>query len=103
MDTDHLFLSIAWFVIAYPCVIHAVDRFDEVTPLQRIGLISASVFWPITAVLALPIVVSSMVTSSVSDIRIRLRNRGVMKEFEEFMAARDPQICQKDSDEGDDA
>jgi hypothetical protein len=48
-----------------------------------------AVFWPITAAIVVPALIYQALVASASRIRIDLKNRGILREFEDWLKTRD--------------
>ena len=49
---------------------------------------AVSVFWPISAVLGILVIMANLPFRTVKNIRIRLENRGLLREFDAWIAAK---------------
>lgn len=88
MDTLIL-AAIVWWTFAV-ALVAIIASHSDITDMKDIALtICLSVFWPVTATLALPAIVYQAAVASTSRIRIDLRNRGVLREFEAWLRERD--------------
>jgi hypothetical protein len=72
-------------VIAWVIIMHDGDR-DTKDQMMAIGL---AVFWPVVAVGVVPVLLYSSWVSSTARIRADLKNRGIIKEFEQWLKDRD--------------
>lgn len=63
----------------------AIMLTDHQTSAESLG---AAVFWPIVAVLGIVVILWNVPVKTTRRIRIDLKNRGVLREFEEFLAER---------------
>lgn len=88
MDTLIL-TAIVWWTFAVALVAIIASNSD-ITDMKDVALtICLSVFWPVTATLALPAIAYSAAVAGTQRIRIDLRNRGVLREFETWLRERD--------------
>lgn len=80
--------AIVWWTFAV-ALVALIASHSDITDMKDIALtICLSVFWPVTATLALPAIVYQAAVASTSRIRIDLRNRGVLREFETWLRER---------------
>ena len=84
-----ILVAVVWWTFAVALVALISTHF-YITDRKDVALtIGLSVFWPVTATLALPAIVYQAAVASTSRIRIDLRNRGVLREFETWLRERD--------------
>ena len=84
-----ILVAVVWWTFAVALVALISTHFD-ITDRKDVALtIGLSVFWPVTATLALPAIVYQAAVASTSRICIDLRNRGVLREFETWLRERD--------------
>lgn len=81
--------AIVWWTFAVALVALIASRSDITDMTDVAFTIGLSVFWPVTATLALPVIAYSATVAGTQRIRIDLRNRGVMREFETWLRERD--------------
>lgn len=74
------FAVIVWVMIMHDCGRDIKDQ------LIAIGL---AVFWPVVAIGIVPVLVYQSIVASTSRIRADLDNRGILREFETWLAERD--------------
>ena len=82
-------VAVVWWT--FPVTLVAlISTHSDITDRKEVALtIGLSVFWPVTATLALPVIAYSATVAGTQRIRIDLRNRGVMREFETWLQERD--------------
>lgn len=81
--------AIVWWTFAV-ALVALIASVSEVTDMKDVAfLIGLSVFWPLTATLALPAIAYSAAVASTQRIRADLRNRGVLREFETWLRERE--------------
>lgn len=80
--------AVVWWTFAVVAIMLIVLQSD-VRDLKDVAFaIGLSVFWPLTAAFILPVVIYQASVSSASRIRADLRNRGVLREFDNWMRER---------------
>lgn len=79
-------------VIAWVMIMHETGR-DTKDQMLAIGI---AVFWPAVAIGAIPALIYTSCVSSTARIRADIKNRGIMKEFEQWLKDRDGKILPKD-------
>lgn len=75
-------------VIVWVMIMHEGGR-DTKDQMMAIGL---SVFWPAVAIGVVPALVYSSWVSSTARIRVDLKNRGIMREFEQWLKDKEGKI-----------
>ena len=86
MTGFYIIAFMAWWSIAYPLTHRASEQYD----CWKDGLLFvAAILWPITIVFFTPLLFVHLVTESAREIRIRLRNRGLLRDFEKWLDSRD--------------
>ena len=75
-----------WWGIAVVILALMIREIGDVFSASEV--LSASVFWPLFTIFGLVIVLWRIPFKSAKTIRVSLKNRGLMNEFDEFMAAR---------------
>jgi hypothetical protein len=80
-----LIILAAWWTIAVVMLSWAFTKVEP-TPLDTGIIICMSVFWPVTAVALVPYVAYQMLVASTTRIRADLKNRGILREFEQWLA-----------------
>lgn len=89
MDVLIVVSAVAWwtFAVVVLMIIANTSDFDDYKSLAF--AIAMAVFWPITAVIVVPALIYQALVASASRIRIDLRNRGILREFEDWLKTRD--------------
>ena len=75
-----------WWGIAVVILALMIREIGDVFSASEV--LSVSVFWPLFTIFGLVIVMWRIPFKSSKTIRVSLKNRGLMNEFDEFMAAR---------------
>ena len=75
-----------WWGIAVVILALMIGEIGDVFSASEV--LSVSVFWPLFTIFGLVIVLWRIPFKSAKTIRVSLKNRGLMNEFDEFMAAR---------------
>ena len=75
-----------WWGIAVVILALMIREIGDVFSASKV--LSVSVFWPLFTIFGLVIVLWRIPFKSSKTIRVSLKNRGLMNEFDEFMAAR---------------
>ena len=75
-----------WWGIAVVILALMIREIGDVFSASKV--LSVSVFWPLFTIFGLVIVLWRIPFRSSKTIRVSLKNRGLMNEFDEFMAAR---------------
>ena len=75
-----------WWGIAVVILALMIREIGDVFSASEV--LSVSVFWPLFTIFGLVIVLWRIPFKSAKTIRVSLKNRGLMNEFDEFMAAR---------------
>ena len=77
--------AVVWWTFAV-AVVALVASHSDITDLKDVAFsVGLAVFWPVTAALILPMIVYQAVEASSSRIRVDLKNRGVLNEFEDWL------------------
>lgn len=80
--------AVVWWTFAI-AVVALVASHSDITDLKDVAFsVGLAVFWPVTATLILPMIVYQAVAASSSRIRVDLKNRGVLNEFEDWLRER---------------
>jgi hypothetical protein len=86
---------VAWWtfaVIVWVTIINDSGR-DTKDLMLAVGL---AVFWPAIAVGVIPVLIYQACVPTTARIRVDLKNRGILKEFEQWLKDRDGKILPKD-------
>lgn len=84
-----ILVAVVWWTFAVTLVA-LIDSHSDITDKKGVALtIGLSVFWPVTATLALPAIIYLAAVAGTQRIRADLRNRGVLREFETWLRERD--------------
>jgi hypothetical protein len=88
MDVLIVVSAVAWwtFAVVVLMIIANNSDFDDAKSLAC--AIGFAVFWPITAVIVVPALIYQAFVASASRIRIDLKNRGILREFEDWLKTR---------------
>ena len=81
--------AVVWWTFAVALVALITSNSNSADLKDVAITIGLSVFWPVTATLALPAIIYQAVVASTRRIRIDLRNRGVLREFETWLREHD--------------
>jgi hypothetical protein len=85
-----------WWTFAVVTVVLAVTA-DEISSSRDFGIVlGLCVLWPISAVLFVPAILYQAAVASTRRIRIDLNNRGVLRDFEQWLRERDSNIQPKE-------
>jgi len=91
-----LLLAILWWTFA----VIVFTRLEAQNSLENVRdramCIGLAVFWPIVAVCVFPVLVYQSFVASAAQIRSDLKNRGVLREFEQWLEDRNGKILPKD-------
>lgn len=80
--------AIVWWTFAV-AVVALVASHSDITDLKDVAFaVGLSVFWPVTAALVLPALIYQAAVASTRRIRVDLQNRGVLREFEDWLRER---------------
>ena len=75
-----------WWGIAVVILALMIREIGDVFSASKV--LSVSVFWPLFTIFGIVVVLWRIPFKSSKTIRVSLKNRGLMNEFDEFMAAR---------------
>ena len=75
-----------WWGIAVVILALMIREIGDVFSASEV--LAVSVFWPLFTIFGLVVVLWRIPFKSAKAIRVSLKNRGLMNEFDEFMAAR---------------
>jgi hypothetical protein len=81
-----LFAVAVWWTITVVLIMVLTNETSIDDPYSFAIAISLVVFWPITAVLTIPALLYQAAVASTSRMRIDLNNRGLLREFEKWLA-----------------
>jgi hypothetical protein len=81
-----LFAVAVWWTITVVFMMVLTNETSIDGPYSFAIAIGLIVFWPITAVLAIPALLYQAAVASTSRMRIDLNNRGLLREFEKWLA-----------------
>lgn len=81
-----LIILAVWWTIAVVTLSWAFTKVEPSSILDTGIVICMSILWPLTATAMLPYVVYLMLVMSTQQIRNDLRNRGILREFEAWLA-----------------
>jgi hypothetical protein len=84
-----------WWTFAVVAFIMAITAGDITSPLDFGIVLALCVLWPVTVVLFIPAVLYQAIVASTRRIRIDLKNRGVLREFEQWLRDRNGKILPK--------
>jgi hypothetical protein len=87
--------AIVWWTFAVAVLAIVVAASDITTNKDVAFVVGLSVFWPVTASLAIPALIYQAAVAGTQRIRIDLRNRGVLREFEDWLRNREEQTKDK--------
>jgi hypothetical protein len=83
--------AIVWWTFAVALLAIIVAASDITTSKDVAFVVGLSVFWPVTASLAIPALIYQATVAGTQRIRIDLKNRGVLLEFEDWLRNREKQ------------
>lgn len=88
MDVFIIVSAVVWwtFAVVVIMIIANTSDFDDYKSLAF--AIGFAVFWPLTAVIVVPALIYQALVASASRIRIDLKNRGILREFEDWLKTR---------------
>ena len=84
-----------WWTFAVVALIMVITAGDITGPLDFGIVIALCVLWPVTVVLFIPMILYEAIVASTSRIRIDLTNRGVLRDFEQWLRERNSSILPK--------
>lgn len=82
MDWDVIYTAMffTWLIIMLTIFI-GINMYDN-KPMENAAISCA---WPWFAILAIPLLTKNLIFTSTREYRIAIKDRGLMKEFEEFL------------------
>ena len=84
-------LVAVWWTFVIVCFMSFVEVWDSKKYKDVIIVLGLSVFWPVMAVCAVPWLIYKAMVASTAQIRVDLKNRGTLREFEAWLAQQDKQ------------
>lgn len=90
MNLYYLAAFMTWWMVAMTMTAH-IDRYDNLK--DRLGQLFVAIFWPVVLPMLVPMFLWRIVFVSARTIRQDLRNRKLMREFEEWILLRDKEVC----------
>lgn len=91
MELLVIFLTVVWWTFAVVALMTIANNSDMSGVKNSAFAIALAVFWPITALMVIPALIYQALVSSTARIRVDLRNRVVLREFEEWLKTRETQ------------
>jgi len=82
-----LFITMLWWTVAVVLCMSLLSEFSS-TKKEMLLMAVVCICWPLFTPFAVVILLYDLWVSSVKRIRIDIENRGLMKEFEEFIKLR---------------
>jgi hypothetical protein len=80
--------AVVWWTFAVVILMTVVNASD-IDNIKDLAIsIGLAVFWPLTAVMVVPFIIYQAAVASTSRIRVDLKNRGVLREFEAWLRER---------------
>lgn len=90
-----LIAVVAWWTFAVIVWVMLIQETGQDLKYRAL-VICMAVFWPIVAVGVIPALVYQSCVASTARIRADLKNRGIMKEFDQWVRDRKGEIMPKD-------
>lgn len=81
--------AMLWWTFAVVVMALLVSATDVEKPVDMFLIIGMAVFWPITAILAIIASIYRSIVASAKQIRVDLRNRELLRKFEEWVKTQD--------------
>ena len=80
-------IAVWWTFAVVALVIMIQDSSRDI--VDRALIVGLGVFWPLCAVAVLPVLIYQGLVASTARIRVDLKNRGIIAEFEQWLDSRD--------------
>jgi hypothetical protein len=88
MDVLIIVSAVAWWTFAVVVLMIIANSSDIADAKSLAFAIGFAVFWPLTAVIVVPALIYQALVAGTTRIRADLKNRGILREFEDWLKTR---------------